>query len=337
MKYIKLLISILCILLCTSCSAKDTIDIDKIFETTGQLNNYTNISNSIFNINDNEYVSSTINITKMVNDNIEIDTKTTINDESLSACKLNIENNVIYTLCDGQQPYYYDSPANSYNNMNDLLFKKEDVESYTVNDDVYMFKMKNDYVLNILSQNGLTASKINSLSNTMTMIIHDNVIESQELNIDFDLISFDEILVGTYNYSSIYSDIGNTLYKECDKTIFKEIENAYGIKTLEDFKQALIDELGYIVNDDGNYEITFNVNESYIFDFNNHVFSYIYAGTSYSYNYLTDIGVSQNCIYHFDSENIPNCSEDELNEIKDLRDSFITELSFLGLSEIPQE
>lgn len=101
----------------------------------------------------------------------------------------------------------------------------------------------------------------------------------------------------------------------------------------ETFKKRLINRLGYEINDDGEYEVSYNDNEAYIIDFTNYTFTYANYSIRYVYNWKGNVGIMGSCNYSFDDDNSSSsCEESTLEMIRNVEIFFEMELYYCGLS-----
>lgn len=102
----------------------------------------------------------------------------------------------------------------------------------------------------------------------------------------------------------------------------------------ETFRKRLISRLGYEVEDNGMYYTVFNDNESYEIDFEHDQFIYRNYSTSYVYNWKGDTGgFGSSCSIDFSSGVYTDgCDEDVVEMMKTVRNFFIMELYYCGVS-----
>lgn len=102
----------------------------------------------------------------------------------------------------------------------------------------------------------------------------------------------------------------------------------------ETFRKRLTTRLGYQVKDSGTYYTEFNDNESYEIDFEHDQFIYRNYSTSYVYNWKGDTGgFGSSCSIDFSSGVYTDgCDEDVVEMMKTVRNFFIMELYYCGVS-----
>lgn len=110
-------------------------------------------------------------------------------------------------------------------------------------------------------------------------------------------------------------------------------EESDGNTVIEQFKNRIVSQLGYELQDDGTYKNEFNTNEAYIIDFANCTFTYGRYSISYVYNWKNDSASSSTCNYNFVSDNSSNgCDTSVLDTMKEVKQDLEMELYYCGLS-----
>lgn len=100
------------------------------------------------------------------------------------------------------------------------------------------------------------------------------------------------------------------------------------------FKKRLVNRLNYEVKDDGTYYSSFNNdNESYMVDFDNHIFEYSNRTIHYIYNWKSDTGQMGACSLDFTNGVESNdCEDSTLEAIRDVKSWLEMELYYCGLT-----
>lgn len=99
------------------------------------------------------------------------------------------------------------------------------------------------------------------------------------------------------------------------------------------FKKRLINRLGYEINEDGEYQVSYNDNEAYVIDFKNYTFTYANYSIRYVYNWKGNVGTMGSCNYTFsDEKSSSSCEESTVDMIKKVETYFEMELYYCGLS-----
>lgn len=110
-------------------------------------------------------------------------------------------------------------------------------------------------------------------------------------------------------------------------------EESDGNTVTEQFKNRIVSQLGYELQDDGTYKNEFNTNEAYIIDFNNCTFTYGRYSIAYVYNWKNDSASSSTCNYNFVSGSSSNgCDTSVLDTMKEVKQDLEMELYYCGLS-----
>ena len=126
-----------------------------------------------------------------------------------------------------------------------------------------------------------------------------------------------------------FMDIDTNAISEADITT--DYEEATKLETL---KKRLVHRLNYTVQEDGTYLAEFNEAESYRFDFSNSIFTYSNRTSRYIYNWKGDQGgFGDTCSIDFTKNQITEgCDESVVKTMKDVRNYFLMELYYCGLS-----
>ena len=126
-----------------------------------------------------------------------------------------------------------------------------------------------------------------------------------------------------------YSAIDTSQISDADL----EADAAEGSVT-DTLKKRLVGRLGYVVQDDGTYLTEYNDGESYIFDFDNSLFSYKNRTSQYAYSWKGDTGgFGSVCSYDFETGiSSSTCTEETLDMIRNVRLFLEMELYYCGLS-----
>ena len=342
MKLIKLLLSILVLMGITACSQQKTdsslyAEFQQAYDKVGTLTNYHNDAQSLLVIDDElEYKVSTAS--DYDDGQAMISSTTYIDGENMGTSSIYIvDGNIYYDNLDGSKTYT--TFTSDLSNMNDLYFTIEDISSITKNGDKLNIVLNEETCANILNQNGLDVTKVNKLTNELIIEISEDTLRSQHLTIDYTINSGNIEYSGKYEYESSYVDIGQTSLKlPEDYSLYINLDDLKENMTLEEFKYALIEQLGYAIDDYGQYVLDFNGNESYIFDFNNYLFTYIKGQSAYTYNWQSNVGGYNACTYDFsNAQSLGTCSETELTKIEEAKVSYLAELSFVGINEMPKD
>ena len=105
-------------------------------------------------------------------------------------------------------------------------------------------------------------------------------------------------------------------------------------KPIDLLKKRLLSRLQYSEIEDGIYEQTYNQNEAYTFDFNNHTFIYSNYSIRYVYNWIGDIATMGACTYQVEKDIASSeCKDSTLEMMRTVKDYFAMELYYCGLSE----
>ena len=126
-----------------------------------------------------------------------------------------------------------------------------------------------------------------------------------------------------------FMDIDTNAISEADITT--DYEEATKLETL---KKRLVHRLNYTVQEDGTYLAEFNEAESYRFDFSNSIFTYSNRTSRYIYNWKGDQGgFGDTCSIDFTKNQVTDgCDESVVKTMKDVRNYFLMELYYCGLS-----
>ena len=78
--------------------------------------------------------------------------------------------------------------------------------------------------------------------------------------------------------------------------------------------------------------LIFNDSESYFWNFDNHLFTYVNGVDKYVYDWKNDIGIHDKCQYYFsDGKETGACEVMDIDNIKSAKDNFEIEISMCGL------
>ena len=126
-----------------------------------------------------------------------------------------------------------------------------------------------------------------------------------------------------------FRDIDTSAITEADVT--SDYAEADPIETL---KKRLKHRLNYDVRADGTYQASFNETESYTFDFANSIFTYSNRSSHYIYNWRGNLGgFGSTCTFDFNTDtSSEGCDESVVNTMKEVRNYFLMELYYCGLS-----
>lgn len=104
--------------------------------------------------------------------------------------------------------------------------------------------------------------------------------------------------------------------------------------TTETFKKRLVNRLNYEEQEDGTYLSSFNQdNESYMVDFENHIFEYSNRTIHYIYNWKSDTGQMGACSLDFtNGVESSECKDSTLEAIRDVKSWLEMELYYCGLT-----
>lgn len=341
MKLIKMLLSISLLIGMAACS-QQKIDsslyatFQQAYDKAGTLANYHNDAQSLLVIDDElEYKVSTAS--DYDDGQAMISSTTYIDGENMGTSSIYIvDGNIYYDNLDGSKTYTEFS--SDLSNMNDLYFTIEDISSLVGDTDKMTIVLNDEACANILNQNGLDVTEVKKLENELIVELNDGMLSSQHLTIDYTITSGNIEYSGKYEYESSYSAIDQTtLALPDDFSLYIDLAELKEDMTLEEFKYALIEQLGYAIDDYGQYVLDFNGNESYIFDFNNDLFTYIKGQSAYTYNWQSNVGGYNACTYDFsNAQSLGTCSETELTKIEEAKVSYLAELSFVGINDMPK-
>ena len=103
---------------------------------------------------------------------------------------------------------------------------------------------------------------------------------------------------------------------------------------IDTLKKRLVNRLNYTVQEDGTYLAEFNEGESYRFDFSNSLFTYSNRTSHYVYNWKGDQGgFGDTCSIDFTrNQYTDGCEESVVNTMRDVKNYFLMELYYCGLS-----
>ncbi|MCI5774616.1 MAG: hypothetical protein MR210_08650 [Erysipelotrichaceae bacterium] len=316
--------------------AEDYATFVALYEKTGQLENYHNDA------------SSSLSITNKLSYKVEthsdydhgksrIESTTYIDEQNMGTSTIYIDDGKIYyDNLDGSKTS--DEFTDSLSNMNDLFINENDIATLEVQPEQLVMTLNDEACVAMLKKNGLAIDESRKCENKLIVEHDEEHILSQTLDITFTVVSAGVSYDGTYNYMTSYQDIDKaTVTLPSDYSLYIDIDDLKPDMTLEEFKYALINTLGYSIDDYGQYVLDFNGNESYIFDFSNDLFTYIKGQSAYTYNWQSNIGAYNACTYDFgNAKAIGNCSDVELDKIEEAKVSYLTELSFIGIYEMPK-
>ena len=341
MKLFKILLSLILLISLSSCASNSVnedlyYDFVEAYGASGALSNYHNNASSILSI-DEQFTYEVQTSSDYVDGNARIDSTTYIDNENMGTSSIYIvDGNIYYDNIDGSKTYTtFDSDLS---NMNDLFFELNDIKSISTNSNGFDVVLSDEACEDLLIQNGLDYIEVVDLNNELKLEIENGLLYSQFLTIDYTLSNGDSEYSGSYEYQSSYTNINeNNLILPDDYSLYINLDDLQEDMTLEEFKLALIQQLGYTVDEYGQYVLDFNDNETYIFDFNNNLFTYIRGQSAYTYNWASNIGAYNACTYDFTNAiNAGTCSDTEQEMIEEAKVSYLTELSFIGISEMPK-
>ena len=99
------------------------------------------------------------------------------------------------------------------------------------------------------------------------------------------------------------------------------------------FRKRLVNRLGYEEESPGVFVQSYNQNEAYTIDFNNHTFKYSNRTINYVYNWDGDIGTMGKCTLNFEtSASASDCTEETLDMIRKVKGFLQMELYYCGPS-----
>lgn len=161
----------------------------------------------------------------------------------------------------------------------------------------------------------------------------------QEINVLY------ESSVNYLKYDSTEIEISKDLKKEQKEYVYYEDIDTSSISTdteyddseedtvTDTFKKRLVNRLGYEIQDDGTYHVSYNDNEAYTIDFENQTFTYSNYTINYVYNWKGEIGTMGSCTYDFKDERTSSECEDSTVEMMKTVESYLEmELYYCGLS-----
>lgn len=232
-----------------------------------------------------------------------------------------------------------------------------DVSKMTVDENTYTFSLKNSYARTLFESeyDGYGYSSYDYSIDSATLIQETNeegkvireeaaftlkvTVEDMELSVSVmtqneqSYIGESSITVSdsqkeefdTYVY---YEDIDTDAIS--DEDITADTEESTVEATL---KKRLVNRLGYTADGD-TYSVEFNENESYSFDFSNHIFTYSNYTSSYVYNWYGDNGgFGSTCSYDFSNDTYTtDCDESVVEMIQEVKKFYIMELYYCGVS-----
>ena len=185
----------------------------------------------------------------------------------------------------------------------------------------------------------LDVSSVNKISGKRSIKIKDNYLIEDATNIQFEFVSSGVNGKGSLSnvneYSSINSavvsfDVDFAEYMNVDEYEYVEDETLKET-ALETLRARLVEWLGY-QEDKGSYSLIFNDSESYFWNFDNHLFTYVNGVDKHVYDWKNDIGIHDKCQYYFsDGKETGACEVMDIDNIKSAKDNFEIEISMCGL------
>lgn len=323
----------------TSCSSNSAYkQYDDAYKASGQYQSYTNKSSATIIIDDEDYQYDIDNTLYFDNGELSIYSINKYNGNVYTDCKINVQDGKIYYDCAGAIKYY-ENFNQDLSNMNDLYFTSDDYDKAETKDGELIFTMNKAYCQKIIEESIMDVDSLNGFEGKMIVKVDNGNLISQSFDLTFNGESNSSTYSGSYRYSSNYEDINNTTNEKlADTSVYVDINSIVNNKTLDELKDILLNEQGYKISEQGLYVCDFNGDESYIFDFNNKQFTYVYGLNSYTYNWNSQIGTYDKCVYNFDTADQKGiCSEEDLQKIEDTRLNYYTELAFCGMSVMPEE
>ncbi len=126
-----------------------------------------------------------------------------------------------------------------------------------------------------------------------------------------------------------YRDIDTNAISDADIT--EDLAEATAVETL---KKRLVGRLNYKLQEDGTYLAEFNDGESYRVDFENSLFIYSNRSSHYVYNWKgNEGGFGNTCVLDFNTgSHTSDCDESVIEQITNVRNYFMMELYYCGLS-----
>ena len=198
--------------------------------------------------------------------------------------------------------------------------------------DAYGLKDYDNYKVNS-SEVALVYDKNNNRVSEKTSFTASVSYSSQNVDVVY------ESLVRYSDNGSTKVEIGDDKLNELKSYVpYEEIDTGGsdendGNTVTEQFKNRIVSQLGYELQEDGTYRNDFNTNETYIIDFNNCTFSYGRYSILYVYNWKTDAASSSTCNYNFATENgSDGCDTSVLDTMKEVKEDLQMELYYCGLS-----
>ena len=171
---------------------------------------------------------------------------------------------------------------------------------------------------------GLNINDITYKPYVLKLKVNDKIIEEETI-VEYSYKSEQNSLliksetITTFNQ---YGDVIVELPKDIDKYVYlnQSTENK------ESLKEKLVNVLQY-TKEGNRYTLLYNENETYIFDFDNTIFTYMLSTVASSYNWTSFIGISDKCTYDFtNKKELGTCTNVDLENIKATKNYLEVEL-----------
>lgn len=151
--------------------------------------------------------------------------------------------------------------------------------------------------------------------------------------------------VNYLKYDKTEIEISKDLKKEQKEYVYYEDIDTSSISTdteyddseedtvTDTFQKRLVNRLGYEIQDDGTYKVSYNDNEAYLIDFDNQTFTYSNYSISYVYNWKGNISTMGSCTYDFEDDRASSeCDDSTVEMMKTVETYLEMELYYCGLS-----
>lgn len=203
-----------------------------------------------------------------------------------------------------------------------------------------------DYIDSILGD-FLDVSNLKEVEGITVVTIENDFLVEDTTTINFSLTTSGIEAKGTLVNENKYSSIGSTVvafegdfsdFVDVDEYLYTDDETLKE-SALDTFKERLVSWLGYDVNK-GVYSLVFNDNESYYWDFDNKLFTYINGKEKYVYDWKNDLGFHDKCQYDYEDEKSSGaCEVMDIDNLKSAKDNFEIEIMIceLDVNEIVEE
>ncbi|MDI9519429.1 MAG: hypothetical protein WBH68_07060 [Erysipelotrichaceae bacterium] len=322
---IKKILILLILLLLFGCSNDGTAKFNEVLDNMDGINNYSTTS-----VTSNKYVVEVDGVKEEIDSEVNEVYKT---DGNIAYSNIkttsSLGDDVVEEHYYKDGLYYIDNEYGKYIVEGSEINKLISINSSIIKDGVEKVTMKKSgdyYILDIIySQEkqeelysiyamefGLAIDDIKYKPYVFKLKVNDKVVEEETI-IEYSYKGKTSINVYSKTVTT-FTSYGNESLKLPNVDEYKLISGE--IKEELPLKEKLVNELSYIQK--GNkYELIFNENETYIFDFDLNNFTYKIGSESYTYNWVNELGTYGKCTFDFKKDSsFGICSEDDLENIK---------------------